>query len=357
MQIHQVLVTASLNDEVGELSLDLQLLLSQIASSEIYAHYWQPDLASRVKSLEDLRSKLGSSKDILIYHVTIGDAQIIDLLDKRPEKIAIIYHNIVPSHFFRPFDPVFAKALDLGKDQVKYLAPRVYGVLTGSNYNAQELLEYGYRDIVVAPPLMSLEKMLNATDEPTANHLRIVSQKSPIILSVGQLLPHKRPDFLIEAFNILTTNIIPQAQLIMVGEGKLFQYKQAIEELISQTNLENTWIAGQVGLGQLAEFYRGADLVAIASEHEGFCLPLIEAMAFEKPILARDYAAIPETLGQGGIVMPKGSTAAEFGEAMAMLLEDKSLSNKVVENQDVNRKRFNLKEARTSFLKWIMGLI
>ncbi len=357
MQIHQLVVGASMHDAVGELALELQIFLSEIGPSEIFSHHCEPNLTARVRNLEDLRSKFGSSEDIIIYHVTIGDDEIIDLLDKRPERVAIIYHNITPSHFFYPFDPVFANLLDLGRRQLKHLAPRVCGVLAVSKYNAQELLNLGYQNIALAPPLVSLEKILNATDEPTAHHLKILSQKSPIVLYVGQLLPHKRPDFIIEAFNILATSIIPEAQLIMVGTGRLPNYRSAIEELISQTNLGSIWLTGQVGLGQLAEFYRGSDILAISSEHEGFCLPLVEAMAFEKPVLARDYAAIPETLGQGGVILPKNSTAAEFAEAMAMVLENKSLSESIVGKQNERRKDFSVKKARTSFFRWLMELI
>lgn len=357
MQIHQLVVGASMHDAVGELALELQIFLSEIGPSEIFSHYCESNLTSKVRNLEDLRSKFGSSEDIIIYHVTIGDDKIVDLLDKRPERIAIIYHNITPSRFFYPFDPVFANLLDLGRVQLRHLAPRVCGALADSKYNAQELLDFGYQNIAVAPPLVSLEKILNATDEPTANHLKILSQKSPIVLYVGQLLPHKRPDFVIEAFNILTTNIIPQAQLIMVGTGRLPQYKSALEELISQTNLGSIWLTGQVGLGQLAEFYRGSDILTVGSEHEGFCLPLIEAMAFEKPVLARDYAAVPETLGQGGMIMPKDSTAAEFAEAMAIVLENKSLGDSIVRKQNERGKDFSVTKARASFFRWLMELV
>jgi glycosyltransferase involved in cell wall biosynthesis len=141
-----------------------------------------------------------------------------------------------------------------------------------------------------------------------------------VILHVGQLLPHKRPDLLIRAFQLFTTYHHPSAALVIVGRPRSAAYHNLLEGLVRELNLANVWLTGGVSDAELVAAYRAATVFATMSEHEGFCVPLVEAMAFEIPILARRFGAIPETLDGAGLVLPPDGGPGLIAEAIAELV-------------------------------------
>ena len=126
----------------------------------------------------------------------------------------------------------------------------------------------------------------------------------PLVLFVGQLLPHKRPDLLLQAYHVLTTYLMPDAHLVLLGPARLERYHRGLQTLAAELNLHRAQITGWLTREQLAAYYRRADVFATMSEHEGVCVPLLEAMSFDVPVVARAYGAIPETMGDAGLLLP-----------------------------------------------------
>ena len=148
----------------------------------------------------------------------------------------------------------------------------------------------------------------------------------PLILCVAQLLPHKRVDLVLQAYHLLVTHHLPDAHLVIVGAQRHPAYADRIRALTEDLRLERCWLAGEVEDDVLAAMYARADVVVVASEHEGVCVPLIEAMAFGIPIVARANAAIPETLGGAGLLLETDAGAGLLAEALLAVLTDGALA-------------------------------
>ncbi len=332
-EIHQIVTSASLGDAVTNAAIELRTVLRRIGPSDIYACHVAPELAADVKELSryaDL-SSAASGHNVLIYHASIGNRDVLSFLLQRPERLVMQYHNVTPARFFEPWDQTFAELLHDGRHQLMSLRRRVALTLADSHFNATELEAIGYHDVEVVPPLADVHR-LQAVDahEGTARHFRELVT-GPVVLFVGQLLPHKRPDLLVQLGHVLSTYHEPEARVVLVGNARLEPYRVALNRYIEELNLANVWITGPVSTSQLVAFYEAADVFVTMSEHEGFCIPLIEAMGFDLPVVARSHGAIPETLERAGVLLP-GDTGPELAcEAVLELLGSSTRREAVVE--------------------------
>jgi glycosyltransferase involved in cell wall biosynthesis len=326
--VHQVLVAASPGDAITNMALGTRRLLRRVGPSEIYARHIAPALLGDVLPLTGYRPR-HPSRSVLIFHASIGQSDVHEFLTSRAEPLVLVYHNITPSHYFEQYDPAFADLLALGRREVERLRPRVVCAIAASHYNARELAEMGYRDVRVVPPIVELRHL--STVEPRASTMHhLATLDGPILLSVGQLMPHKRPDFLVQMMHVAATYQEFDGYLMLVGHQRLERYSRAIREQVQELNLDRVHVVGAVDEPDLVAMFRSADAVVTASEHEGFCLPLLEAMTFERPIVARACAAIPETVGDGALLLPPDHGPAFFAEAVTEMLANGPLRRELV---------------------------
>lgn len=351
----QVLVSASPGDAVTNEALALRPALRLLGESDIIARYYDPSFTGDVLALDEYERRApaggpGAGDDVLVVHGSIGEPDVAAFLAGRPERLVLRYHNISPSAPFRPYDPAFADLLDQGRREIAALRPRVALALADSTFNAADLEAMGYEDVRVSPLVVDPAELCKLdSHHPTAEHLR-TQVEGPVLLYVGQLLPHKRPDLLVQAFHVLATYIDPDAQLILVGPARLPAYRDAVQHLVHELSLPNAWVAGPVSPKALAAFYRRADAFVTASEHEGFCVPLLEAMAFDLPVGARAAGAIPETAGDAALVLPLDAGPLLLGEAMDALLHDDGLRNGLVERGRDRVATFGPEQATATFV-------
>jgi glycosyltransferase involved in cell wall biosynthesis len=332
MEIHQVLVGASPGDAITNAALDLRAILRQVCPSEVYARFSDVKLHGDVLHLRDFarRPAAHPEENLILFHASIGEPEVFRFLQERPERIVVFHHNISPAAPFMPFDPVFAGRLEGGRRELASLSRRAVLALADSQFNADDLRALGYRNVRVSPLLLDVDRLLAIEPEPlTVNHFEQVV-KGPVAVFVGQLLPHKRPDFLLEAFHALSTYLDPDAHLVLVGSPRLPRYTAALENLLRELHLPRAWMTGRVTDEELVAFYRRADLFVTASEHEGFCAPLLEAMAFDVPVLARSFAAIPETAGDAAVLLPPDEGPLLMAEAMREMLGNDRLRSELV---------------------------
>jgi glycosyltransferase involved in cell wall biosynthesis len=360
MEINQVLVSASPGDAITNSAFELRSLLRRIGPSDIYARYIHEDLADEIFPLGDYvhwRSARPHD-DLLLFHASIGEPELLAFLTERPERLVVVYHNISPSGPFLTYDPAFAGLLDGGRRELEVLADRAALALADSTFNAEELRAIGYRDVRVSPLIVDVQRLLTVEPDPgTSNHLT-TQLEGPVVLFVGQLLPHKRPDFLIESYHVMVTELEPTAHLILVGsDRRLPRYVTALRHLINELNLTRAWITGGVTAEELAAFYRRADLFATASEHEGFCVPLLEAMAFDVPVLARGCGAVPETLGDAGLLLPADAGPTLAAEAMAEILGNDQLRQELISAGHRRLCHYAPERARETFLRHLLSAV
>lgn len=359
MAVHQVIVAAAPGDAITNEAFELRAILrAEFKDSEIIAKYVDPQFAGDVKTLAEISdSGDGDPGDLLVFHASIGESDVAKFVTERKERLVILYHNITPSSFFEPWDMRIAALLDEGRLELATFRNKAILALADSAFNAAELIEMGFENVHVSPLVLDCRPLIEA--EPTAgviHHLAIASG-NPIVLFVGQMMPHKRPELLIETYHALLAYHEPQAGLVMAGvDNRLPPYRRAMQLIIDHLNLPNTWITGTIPLEFLSAMYQMADVFVTMSEHEGFCAPLVEAMGFDLPVIARDFGAIGETLGGAGVLLPKDAGPLLVAEAISAVVNDSSMRRELVA---AGRKRvaaFDPDVARATFLDHIRSV-
>ena len=360
MQIHQVLVAASPGDASTNSAIELRDLLRQVGPSEVFARYIHPDVADEIRRLDDydrLRSSTNSANDLLLFHMSIGEPKVFSFIRERPERLVLIYHNISPAAPFMPYDPEFAGLLEEGRRELAALRDQTVLALADSQYNADELTALGYRDVRVARLIIDVDRLRAIEPDPEVESW-LDRIEGPVLLFVGQLLPHKRPDLLLKAFHVLVTYHLPTAHLLLVGAANRAPgYALALEMFRKELNLGAASFRGAVSLESWAAHFRRADAYVTASEHEGFLVPIVESFAFDKPVIARAHAAIPETLGGAGLLLPPEEDATLLAEAMAEVLTDDVLRKELVERGRDRLEVFDADRARAAVLEHLLSVV
>jgi glycosyltransferase involved in cell wall biosynthesis len=158
-------------------------------------------------------------------------------------------------------------------------------------------------------------------------------------------------------FHVLTTFLIPEAALVLVGSARVPGYVSALKTFAAQLALGRAQFAGSVSVPQLAAGYRNADVFVTMSEHEGFCVPLLESMSFDLPVVARGCGAIPETLGDGGLLLPPEPDPTLAAEAIAEVLEQEALRRRLVARGRQRLFAYAADTARATLLDNLSGVI
>jgi glycosyltransferase involved in cell wall biosynthesis len=329
MRIHQILIGASEGDAITSIALELGSALHQVAPGGTYAVHRSPSMKTTVGSIDDF-PLAGRRNDVIVYHASFGHSRLTRFLLSRPERLVLVYHNITPAEFLLQLEPETAAHLSWGRHELTLLRERVDLAVAVSAYNAADLVALGYDEVrVVSPGLRPgrlLERRLNdALDYEIRTRLN-----APIILVVAQLLPHKRIDLLIESFHIIRTYLGRDAALVVVGAAPHPRYREAVEKLAARLTTDMLWFTGRIDDNDLGTYFRRASVFATASEHEGLCLPPLEAMAFGVPVIARARAALPETIGDGGLLLPGNTGPTLFAEAIVEVLSNERLRRHLV---------------------------
>ena len=332
MEIHQVIADAVPNDAITGAALEYRKVLRGAAPSEIFAVRRHPQFVNDVRLLADY-AESPSARDghnLLVVHLSIGSNQLFGFLAERPERAVGVYHNMTPARYIAPHETELADLLNLGRAQLAQLAQRFALTMADSAFNAADLHRLGYDNVRVVPVVGDLQRLRGVDPDPDVA-ARLAALPGPLILFVGQLLPHKRPDLLIEAHAVLTTWLVPEASLAIVGAPRIPGYARTLRSIVSDLNLLRVFMPGSIPTAALVAHYRSAALLATASEHEGFCLPVTEAMSLGVPVIARDRTALPETIGDAGIVLPADADPLLMAEAMAAVIESGPLRADLVE--------------------------
>jgi glycosyltransferase involved in cell wall biosynthesis len=338
MQLRQVLVGAAPGDAVTQIARSIRDRVGPALGAEIYALHRDlgvPDVAS----VEDLPAPTGPD-DILLYHLSIGHPTLTRMLMRRPERLALHYHNITPPEHFDAIDPEFATFLRAGRTEMRMLAPRAVAVFADSTYNALEIQPHTARRVVVVPPPLEFGRLATAEPHPATLHHFEHAVVHPVVLVLGQVLPHKRPDVAVSAAFLLRAHLGVDVQVVIAGTQRNHWYGTRLAEFVERMGLGNVWVTGHLPDDELAAILRNTDVLMVPSLHEGFCVPIVEANHLGIPVVAREAGAIPETLGEGGVLLPADAGPELFAEATARVLGDESLRAYLQQRSAANRDRF-----------------
>ncbi|MDH6102764.1 glycosyltransferase family 4 protein [Umezakia ovalisporum] len=332
-EIHQLLPNLAYGDAISNHALAIRDYLRKCGyESNIFVRYLDDRVAQEAKLFQPHAI---SQKAGLIYHHSIG-SELTDYAIAHRNVKCLIYHNITPAEFFLPYRPDFAQILRKGRGELPQLAEYFPLSLGDSGYNARELLASGFTNPGVLPIAVDPSKWDMAADVGLMEHLQ---DGKTNLLFVGRLAPNKCQDDLLTAFDHYLT-MDQQARLILVGKGdpKDPYYRHLLDTIDKLRLREFVMLPGQVNDAQLLAFYRTAHLFWSMSEHEGFCVPLVEAMWFDIPILAYASTAVPETLAEGGILFTTKEDLIAVAALAKILVGDGGLRAKVINAQ---RRRIN----------------
>lgn len=351
-----MVVSAAPGDAITNAALDLRASLRRVsAASELFAAFVDPALEGEAHTLGEF-PRLAGRADLLVLHVSIGEPLLAAFLAERTEPLAVIYHNMSPAASFEPWAPAFATLLSEGRREMGDLVGRTRVAVGVSRYNADELSAIGFDPVVVVPLAVDPAELL-ATEPDPGMTAHLAGLRGPVVLSVGQLLPHKRVDWLVTAYHLLVTHLIPEASLVIVGADRLAGYGTAIQGLVSRLSLNQVHVTGPVSQEALVACFRRATVFFSASEHEGFCVPLLEAMAFDLPVVARSFAAIPETLGGAGLCLGAEDGLAVAAEALRAAIEDQELREALVAAGRARLGELSAPAARSAMVEVLLGAL
>lgn len=358
MHVDQIVAGAIPGDAVTESAMQIRGALRRVVDADLYAFHADARLATNVgwtgryPIARDRRRQ-----DLIIYHVSISQDGLTDFVVRRHEKLMLVYHNITPSAYFSDLDPKFAAYLDDARRDLPRLLGRAGCVVADSEFNATELRELGREDVHVVPPPLNLERLLDTPPDPVFSELLARRALGPVVLFVGQLLPHKRPDLLIAAHHLVVTNGLPDALLVLAGTARNPRLRHALHSFNRELALENVWVTGELTDAQLASLFRRADVFVTASEHEGFCVPIVEAFEFGVPVIARDFGAISETAGDAALVLPSDTGARELAEAIRRVLTDRSVHDELVARGCIRRERYRVERTLPQMLEVVLDFV
>jgi glycosyltransferase involved in cell wall biosynthesis len=299
--------------------------------SEIYCEAKRilPELRNQARDIQSARETVGQD-DIALLHLSIGSV-VNDVFASLPCRRAILYHNVTPAEFFRGWQEEIAQGLRKGREQVQRLAGKADVNMAVSRYNAEELESLGYKDVRVVPLLLD-SKLWDVA--PNRRVLREYGNSGRLrMLFVGRCAPNKRIEDLLGAFYYIQKFVEPESSLVHVGSyAGLERYYALLKAKSVELRLQNVVFAGSVRQEELNAYYRTADVFLCMSEHEGFCIPLLEAMHHGVPVLAYAAGAVPETLDGSGVVFAEKKFDA-VAEMAVRLGRDASLREPVIRRQ------------------------
>lgn len=302
--VHQLIPVLAPHDAVGGHTRRVQAALrAEGHRSDIFAEVVVGPAPEGVHHLSDFERAAGPV-DLLLYQASTG-ADSADWLRGRSEPYAVDYHNVTPASFFDQWAPEAAANMRRGRSQLRALAPRSVAGLADSTFNASELEAMGYQEVGVAPLLLDLGGQPPPPDPQTAAFLER-TRRGAHWLFVGRLAPNKCQHDLLAALAVHRRLHDPGARLTLVGSPASTAYRDALLQLADQLGVEDavTMVSG-VPEEVLSAYYEDADVFVCLSEHEGFCIPLLEAMRHSTPVVALAATAVPETAGAAAVLLPE----------------------------------------------------
>ncbi|MHB8439056.1 MAG: glycosyltransferase family 4 protein [Acidimicrobiales bacterium] len=351
-RIDQVVPSLSDRDAIGVHVLHLRRVLREMGfASDIWCVGAFRSVRKQCRLIGDLPDA-HRPDTWWLYHMG-GGSPVADLLAARREPIVLDYHNITPEALLRPWVPWAADEARDGQRQLGALASRCVAAIADSAYNALDLKDAGYRQALVVPPLFDLTP--STIDRSVHEALSAARERGGADwLFVGRLSPSKAQHDLIKAFASYKCRHDPGARLHLVGPQPGDDYAATLGRFASFLGVDGAVdITGAVSPAALAAYYAIADVFVCTSEHEGFCIPVIEAMSAGVPVVAYGAGAVPDTVGDSGLVLLRKS-AMVLCEAVHRVITDEELRTRLVDSGTRRAKEFSL--ARTGE-KWRKAII
>jgi len=328
--IYQLVLSLSYGDAIGNdiLAIDRALkqkgystqILASIIDDRVKQHavYFQPQRIA--------------ASDVVIYHKACGEP-LTEQFNQLPCKKIMLYHNITPAEFFRPYDKLQAWRLKQGRKQVADMVPYLDYAWADSTYNLQEIIAAGMapNKTAVLPIIVEFERYKKTASKKLMDKLK--ERQGTKLLFIGRIAPNKCQEDIIKVFFYYKNLIDSKAQLYLVGSYRgTEKYYAKLKGFVASLKLKDVYFTGHIPFEELLSYYHSCDIFVCMSEHEGFCVPLLESMYFDLPVVAYDSSAISETLAGGGVLLQK-KDFGQFCEAITRLQKDSDYRESILIEQ------------------------
>ncbi len=344
--IHQLVAGFATGDAISHEALALQDICRKAGfASEIYAPADRiaTDASHACHVLADFQPQ---ANDTVIFHYSITSPATAAFRSSPARKI-VIYHNITPPEFFTPFDASIAGQLTEARHELKDILSQATDIWADSAFNAAELGELGFPNAKVFPLLFRPNEQ-DIPPDPTVLAKFTVPMKN--ILFVGRIAPNKCIEELITAFAWFHRNIEPQSRLLIVGSDRSAPtYYAMLKMYAAELGLDTVFFERFASSSGLSAYYQVADIFATTSQHEGYCLPLVEAMYKNVPVVSRRVGGTPEAMGNAGVQF-EDLKAEELAELFGLLCFDPSFKQTVIESQHERIKTLLVRPVNEEFL-------
>ena len=331
MIVNQWVPAAHKGDAIGDSARKMRAMLRNLGHrSDIYALTIDDVLRDDVLPFADPGARRG---DITIFHFALP-SPMTEAFVRLPHGRVLQYHNVTPAHYFAPYDPALFRLASLARAELGTLLGQVDVALGVSEYNRAELEAMGFVRTGVLPLAVDTARVTQPVRRPALEKV-LESYDFINFLFVGRIAPNKKIEDHLKLAEFYKRYVDEYYRFIFVGRHDAVpQYYASIRAMMEQFRLplDRFIFTGPVPDEELAVYYRHAAVYISLSEHEGFCAPLLEAMAADVPILAYGAAAVPETLGGSGVQFtPKDMEYA--AELLGLLTFDDDLRARVIAGQ------------------------
>lgn len=351
VQVHQILHTLSYGDAVSNEVIEIRRALRKMGyHSEIFAINSHPKVSKFCKHIKEYKK---SVNNVVLYHLSIASLEVTEFVRLLPDTKILIYHNITPHNYFRNVNDELYYLCKKGREELKTLNETVKLALGDSEYNRNELTNNGFKNTDILPIL------IDYSIYKSSSNLEIMKKYEDDfinLLFVGRVAPNKKQEDLIKTFYYYK-RINPKSRLFIVGsyEG-MEKYFMQLKDIVERLSLADVIFTGQTSLNEIITYYKLADVFICMSEHEGFCVPLLESMCFNVPIIAYNSTAIPYTLSNCGILVNE-KRYDEIAEMIDLLVNDDKLRTNVVNGQVQRLKDFEMSKIEIQLKEHISSVI
>ena len=338
--VNQVLATLGYGDAIGHEVLGIQRALRSAGyESDIFVETADP----RLEHLTwDYRYLMAASHpdNLLLHHFSIG-SKASRVAFALPDRMTLVYHNITPPEYFVGVHDLLVELCFLGRRELRAYVDRCEIAVGDSEFNRQELAAIGFADTGVLPVVPDFSHLDVPRDSFIASDF---DDAWTNIVFVGRVIPNKRIEDLIRIFAAYKRSYNYRSRLIVVGsQGGFEKYVTMLYGLAARLGVTDLHMTGHVTNAQLAACYDVADVFLCASEHEGFCVPLMEAFHARVPVIAYAATAVPATMDGGGILYEDRDPMQVAGIIDA-IVSDTALADRVVASQDAALVRLQSKD-------------
>jgi L-malate glycosyltransferase len=347
--VHQVLATLGYGDAIGHEVLGIQRVLRSAGyTSEIFVDTADPRLEDRTTDYRDLIDGVQAT-DLLLHHFSIG-SRASRVAFALPARMVLIYHNITPPEYFVGVHDLLVELCYLGRRELRAYVPRCELALGDSEFNRRELETIGFPRTGVLPVVPDFSHLNGVVDPFVAKDF---DDGWVNLVFVGRVIPNKRIENLIRVFHAYKTWFNPRSRLIVVGaHGGFDRYLAMLHGLVRRLGVGDVHLTGHVSDAELAAYYQIADLFLCASEHEGFCVPLVEAFYMRVPVVAYAATAVPATMDGGGVLY-ENRDPLHVAALVDAIVSDQSVASQVIAGQEGALNRLRARDFGGTLLRFV----